>query len=105
MRGGQPDALAGPADDQAVEEPLHLEVPWLAKCDRGCKWMTALVSRAPSLTISSLIQVTGYTVARLADVDVWKTILPWAECTQDQEIQLWKTTDLHPLPSIYQTKP
>ena len=61
--------------------------------------------QSPQLDHLLIDQVTGYTVARLADVDVWKIILPWAECTQDQEIQLWKTTDLHPLPSIYQTKP
>ena len=39
----------------------------------------------------------------ITDVDVYKIILPWPECTQDQEIQLWKTTDLHPL--LYQTNP
>ena len=64
-----------------------------------------LGGQTPQLGQLLIDQVTGYTEARLADVDVWKIILPWAECTQDQEIQLWKTTDLHPLLNIYQTQP
>ena len=61
--------------------------------------------QSPQLDQLLIDQVTGHTEARLADVDVWKTILPWAECTQDMKIQLWKTTGLHPLLSNNQTKP
>ena len=78
MQGVQPVRQAGPADDHAVEEPLHIQVPyhWLAKCDLRVRVDDYLGEQTPHLGELPLNhQVTGYQEARLVAVDVWKIIL------------------------------